>query len=109
MASHVVMFKNMKEFFQKMKERDKDMMRKMVKTILHAIKSKKHKVDVFQVIFSDTSDYTFTVESDQYVTCLKNCMGDMVKAEEYELCAQIRDVLQKDNKNDKSKLKFELS
>lgn len=104
MASHVVLFKNMKEFFQKMKERDRDMMRKMVKTILHAIKTKKNKVDVFQVIFTDTSDYTFTVEDDQYITCLKNCMNDMILAEEYELCAQIKDVLDKYSKRNTKKV-----
>ena len=106
MAAHVVTFKNMQEFFQKMKERDPDMIRKMAKTVIHAVNTNRKKIDVFQVIFNNTSEYVFTVDDDQYISCLRNCMGDMIKIEEYELCSQIRDILQKEEKKTKKVLQY---
>ena len=57
MASHVLSFKNQEEFFQKIKDKDRDLIVKMVKTVLYAIKHKKPKVDVFEVIFTDVKYY----------------------------------------------------
>ena len=106
MAAHVVTFKNMQEFFQKMKDRDSDMIRKMAKTVIHAVNTNRKKIDVFQVIFSTTGEYIFTLDSDQYLNCLRNCMDDMIRIEEYELCSQIRDILQKEAKKTKKVLQY---
>ena len=38
--------KNPREFYHKLKERDPDMITKMVKSTLHAIKNKKPKIEV---------------------------------------------------------------
>jgi len=95
MAYHVLVSKDQDEFFKALKNRDKDLVIKLVKSVLHAIKTKKKTVDIFQVIFKNMKEYTFSLDKDQYKECLSNCLDDMVKYEEYELCANIRDFLNK--------------
>jgi len=104
MASYVLFMKDEREFYNKLKERDFDMIYKMVKSILHAIKYKKSKLDVFEVVFKDTSILTFTVEKDQYLEVIQNCLEDMIKAEQYEVCAKMRDALNKKTRKKKEEL-----
>jgi hypothetical protein len=40
-------------------------------------------------------ELTFTIDKSQYREMLSNCMDDMIAAEEYELCAEIKKVLDK--------------
>lgn len=101
MASYVLFMKDENEFFNKLKERDPDMIYKMVKSVLHAIKYKKPKLDLFEVMFKNTDILTFTIEKDQYHSIIEKCMDDMVKAEQYEMCAKIRDVLNKKTRKKK--------
>lgn len=113
MASHVLSFKNQEEFFQKIKDKDRDLIVKMVKTVLYAIKHKKPKVDVFEVIFTDIKYYRdlkeliFTKDKKDYIPTLKAAMDELIKFEEYELCAEIKELLDKKKKrNSKEKLPF---
>jgi protein-arginine kinase activator protein McsA len=94
----------MSEFIKKIKERDFDLIRKLVKSVLHGAKVGKKKVDVFQVVFKDLSEYTFVIEEKNYKECLKSYMDDMIKAEEYEICSQIRDALLKINNKPSKKV-----
>jgi len=101
MASHVLSFKNQEEFFDKIKNRDRDLVVKMAKTLLHAIKHRKLKVDVFEVIFtdprnaSDLKELVFTKERADYLATLEMVMPDLIKHEEYEMCAEIKELLDK--------------
>jgi protein-arginine kinase activator protein McsA len=104
MAAYYLFMKNPREFYHKLKERDPDMITKMVKSTLHAIKNKKPKIDLFEINFKDTTTLTFTLEKDQYLDVIKNCLDDMIKIENYELCAQMRDVINKPSRRKKSEL-----
>ena len=95
MASYVLFMKDEREFYNKLKERDPDMIYKMVKSVLHAIENKKPKLDIFEVMFKDMNTLIFTKDKDQYADLLKTCLEDMVKAEQYEICAEIQKVLNK--------------
>jgi len=111
MASHVLSFKNKEEFFQKIKEKDRDLLVKMVKTILYAIKHKKQTVSIFEVIFTDVKysadlkELIFTKDKADYIPTLKAVMDDMIRFEEYEFCAEIKEALEKKKRiNSKEKL-----
>jgi hypothetical protein len=106
MAAYCLFMKDSHEFYNKLKSRDPDLVTKMVKNVLHAIKTKKKKTDLFEIHFKDMTNLVFTLEEDQYRIVLENCLDDMVKLEQYEICAQIRDTL---NKPVKSKKKLEKS
>jgi hypothetical protein len=95
MACHQLFLKDSKEFFIKMKERNIDMILKMVKCVLSAIKRKRKSIDIFEITFKDTNTYTFTIDSYQYNELLENCLDDLIKVEEYELCAEITKILNK--------------
>jgi hypothetical protein len=56
---------------------------------LSAIKRKKNSIDIFEITFKNLEILVFTVEKHQYDDLLKNCLEDLVKAEEYELCAEV--------------------
>lgn len=93
MACHTLFLKNQIEFFSRLKDREPDLIIKMVKCVLNAIKRKRDKVDIFDITFKDTSGMVFTIDEDQYTTILKNCLADMEKIEEYELCANMKKVI----------------
>ena len=95
MAAYYLFMKDPREFYNKLKGRDPEMITKMDKSALHGIKNKKDKIDLFEVNFKDTTTLTFTIEKDQFLEIIKNCLDDMIKLENYELCAQMRDVLNK--------------
>lgn len=96
MASHVIVYKDQFEFFKKIKERDPDLMYKMVKVILHAVRTKRKKIDVFEVMFKDlSSPITFSLEEKDFKIRLEDSMDSMIAIEAYELCAEMRDTIKK--------------
>jgi hypothetical protein len=103
MACHTLFLKDEREFFGLLKDRDKDLILKMVKCVLNAVKRKREKVDIFDITFKDTTELIFSVEKDQYLTILGNCMNDLIEIEEYELCADIKKILDKAPKRPRKK------
>ena len=101
MACHTLFLKNQSEFFTKLKEREPDLVLKMVKCVLNAIKRKRDKVDIFDITFKDTNELVFSLEKNQYHDLLKNCLNDLIAIEEYELCAEIQKTLNKAPKKQK--------
>jgi hypothetical protein len=101
MACHQLFLKDSREFFTKMRERDIDLVLKMTKCVLSAIKRKRKSIDIFELTFKDTSTLIFSVGSDQYSELLKNCLDDLIKVEEYELCAEITKIINKKKRKTK--------
>jgi len=95
MACHCLYLKDQREFFTLMKERDSEIIMKMVKCVLSAAKRNKDKIDIFDISFKDMSGMVFTIDKSQYNDLLKNCMDDLIKIEEYELCGEIKKQLNK--------------
>lgn len=95
MATHYLIMKDEHEFYQKLKNRDFDLINKMVKCVLNAIKRKKDKIDVFEVTFKNKGILVFTLEKDQYSDVLNNCLNDFIKIEDYETCIEIQKILKK--------------
>jgi hypothetical protein len=93
MACHVLFLKNEEEFFGMLRNRNPELILKMCKSVLTAIRHKRKKIDIFDITFKDTSGMVFTTDEDQYITILKNCLADMEKIEEYELCANMKKVI----------------
>jgi hypothetical protein len=78
-----------------MKERDSDLILKMVKCVLSAYKRNKDGIDIFDITFKDTSGMVFNIEKSQYTDLLSNCLKDLIAIEEYELCADVKKILDK--------------
>jgi len=71
------------------------MILKMVKCVLSAYKRSKPNIDIFDITFKVLSDgLIFTVDKSQYKELLGNCMNDLITMEEYELCAEIKKILE---------------
>jgi hypothetical protein len=87
-----------------MKNRDTDLIMKMVKCVLSAAKRNKAKIDIFDISFKDMSSMLFTIDKSQYNDMLKNCLDDLIKIEEYELCAEIKKQLDKKTRKKKEVL-----
>ena len=108
MACHYLNCKNPQEFFGLIKQRDPDTVLKMVKCVLSAYKRGKDKIDIFEITFKDMSELTFSIDKPQYRDLLSNCMEDLIKMEEYELCGEIKKILdKKPRKSRKKKEKIE--
>ena len=103
MACHCLYLKDQREFFELMKKRDPELVMKMVKCVLSAAKRNKDKIDIFDISFKDTSSMLFTIDKSQYNEMLKNCMNDLIKVEEYELCGEIKKQLEKKARGRKKK------
>ena len=103
-ACHCLYLKDQREFFTLMKERDPDLVMKMVKCVLSASKRNKKNIDIFDITFKDMSSMLFTIEKVQYNDLLKNCLDDLIKVEEYELCAEIKKQLDKKTRKKKEVL-----
>jgi hypothetical protein len=103
MACHYLNLKNADEFYMKMKNRDADIILKMAKCVLSAFKRGKDQIDIFDITFKNLDQLTFTIEKSQYKELLSNCMKDLIELEEYELCAEIKKIL--DGKRKSRKLK----
>jgi len=95
MACHCLTLKDQREFFRLMKERDSDLILKMVKCVLSAYKRNKDRIDIFDITFKDTSGMVFNIEKSQYTDLLSNCLKDLIAIEEYELCAEVKKILDK--------------
>ena len=102
MACHCLYLKDQREFFSLMKERDSDLIMKMVKCVLSASKRNKAKIDIFDISFKDMSGMVFTIDKSQYNDLLKNCLEDLIKLEEYELCSEIKKQLDKKSRRKKT-------
>jgi hypothetical protein len=90
-----------------MKERDSELILKMVKCVLSAYKRDKDGIDIFDITFKDTSGMIFNIEKSQYVELLSNCLNDLIAMEEYELCAEIKKILDKKSKKHGGALAFD--
>jgi hypothetical protein len=95
MACHCLTLKDPREFYSLLKGRDPDMVTKMVKCVLSAYKRNKDKIDIFDITFKDMSGLIFNIEKSQYVSLLDNCLNDLINMEEYELCAEIKKIVDK--------------
>jgi len=84
-----------KEFFSRLKDRDPDIILKMVKCVISAVKRKRDSIDIFEITFKDQSAMTFSISKTEYNRFLQNCLDDMIKVEEYELCAEITRILKR--------------
>ena len=104
MACHYLSLKDQREFFNMMKNRDSELVIKMVKCVLSASKRNKDKIDIFDITFKDTSSMVFTIDRPQYKDLLTNCLEDMIKKEEYELCAEIKKQIDKKTRKKKEVL-----
>ena len=98
MACHCLTLKDQREFFQLMKERDSDLILKMVKCVLSAYKRDKDGIDIFDITFKNMDGLIFNIEKSQYTELLGNCLNDLIAMEEYELCAEVKKVLDKKSK-----------
>ena len=98
MACHCLTLKDQREFLQLMKDRDSDLILKMVKCVLSAYKRNKDGIEIFDITFKDTSGMVFNIEKSQYTEVLSNCLDDLIVIEEYELCADIKKILDKKSK-----------
>ena len=93
MACHCLMLKDQREFLRLMKERDSDLILKMVKCVLSAYKRNKDGIDIFDITFKDMSGMVFNIEKSQYTELLSNCLNDLIAIEEYELCAEVKKII----------------
>ena len=93
MACHCLTLKDQREFLKLMKDRDNDIVLKMVKCVLSAYKRNKDRIDIFDITFKDMSGMIFNIEKSQYVSLLDNCLNDLINMEEYELCAEIKKII----------------
>jgi hypothetical protein len=87
-----------------MRQRDPELIMKMVKCVLSATKRNKDKIDIFDITFKDTSSLVFTIDKPQYKDLLTKCLDDMIKIEEYELCAEMKKQIDKKSKKKKEVL-----
>lgn len=99
MACHCLHLKNASEFYTLLKQRDPDLIKKMVKCVMSAYKRNKANIDIFDITFKDMSELTFNIERSQYSELLSNCLKDMIEVEEYELCADIKKITDKKSKH----------
>ena len=104
MACHYLTMKNADEFYMRLKSRDVDIVLKMVKCVLSAYKRDKDQIDIFDITFKSMDQLTFSIDTSQYKELLGNCMNDLIGMEEYELCAEIKKILEGKKRGRKPKL-----
>lgn len=98
MACHCLTLKDSREFFDLLKSREPDMILKMVKCVLSAYKRNKDGIDIFDITFKNMDALVFNIEKSQYTELLGNCLDDLIAMEQYELCAEIKKILDKKSK-----------
>jgi hypothetical protein len=103
MACDCLRMKDPEEFSNFIKSRDIGLIIKMVKCVLNANKKNLKKVDMFDITFKNKSSMLFTINDTQYKELLSNCLKDLEKVEEYELCAEIIKVLNSKPKKTRNK------
>jgi len=94
MACHCLSLKDQKEFYSLLKARNSDLIIKMVRCVISATKRNKSSIDIFDITFKNLDSLIFTVEKSQYKELLSNCLDDLIVVEEYELCAEIKKILE---------------
>jgi hypothetical protein len=67
----------------------------MVKCVISAAKRGKDKIDIFDITFKNMDSLSFGIDQSQYREMLGNCMDDLIAMEEYELCAEVKKILEK--------------
>jgi hypothetical protein len=95
MACYQLFFNKEDNFFEALKNRQPEIVIKMVKCVISASKRKRDKIDIFEITFKDYSVLIFSVEKNQYREILENCLKDLIEIEEFELCADIKKILDK--------------
>jgi hypothetical protein len=103
MACHYLLLKDQQEFFSKIKERDPEIVLKMVKCVLSAVKRKRDNIDIFDITFKDTTNMIFSIEKSEYVKMLDRCMEDMINIEAYEICSDIKKILSRKTRKSSKK------
>jgi len=103
MACHYLYLNDSAEFYSLMKARDPEIVIKMVKCVLSAAKRNKETIDIFDISFKNLESMVFTIDKKQYKELLKNCLDDLIKVEEYELCAEIKKELDRKTRGRKKK------
>jgi len=98
MACWVLHLKDSREFYSLLKSRDSEIILKMVKCVLSAYKRNKDSIDIFDITFKNMDELTFTIEKSQYTDLLSNCLDDLIAIEEYELCAEVKKIIDKKSK-----------
>jgi len=103
MACHYLYLNNSEEFFSLLKNRDRDLVLKMVKCVISAAKRNKDSIDIFEITFKSLDELVFTIDKSQYKEMLTNCMEDLIKMEEYELCSEVKKILDKKTRKPRKK------
>jgi hypothetical protein len=101
MACHCLYLNDSREFFALLKARDPDLTMKMVKCVLSASKRNKKSIDIFDISFKNMDSLVFTINRIQYKELLSNCLKDMIALEEYELCAEMKKMIDKKTRKPK--------
>ena len=104
MACHCLSLKDQTEFYSLLKTRDSDLIVKMVRCVISATKRNKSSIDIFDITFKNLDSLVFTIEKSQYKELLSNCLDDLIAIEEYELCAEIKKILESKSKKKKEAL-----
>jgi hypothetical protein len=99
MACHCLHLKDSREFYSLLKARDPEMILKMVKCVLSAYKRNKPNIDIFDITFKNMDELTFNIEKSQYKELLGNCLNDLIAMEEYELCAEVKKIIEGKRRN----------
>jgi len=96
MASHYLFYEKAEDFYTQLEQHDPILVRKMVKCILHAIRTKKEETDIFEVTYRDSSTENVIVNKKNFHQVLTRCMEHLIKTDEdYLLCAKVRDAIKK--------------
>lgn len=83
------------DFWDDLNNKEKTLIIDVAKHILNEINtnSKKQKVKIFEVDISDEYILDFAIVKKEYLSVLNNLLPDLINIEEYELCEQIKYVL----------------
>ena len=104
MACHCLSFRNAQEFYGSLKDRNPELIMKMVKCVLSAYKRGKDQIDIFDITFKNMDQLTFSIDKSQYKELLSNCMKDLIALEEYELCSEVHKILEGKKRGRKPKV-----
>lgn len=83
------------DFWDDLNNKEKTLIIDVAKHILNEINtnSKKQKVKIFEVDISDEYILDFAIVKKEYLSVLNNLLPDLINIEEYELCEQIKYIL----------------
>lgn len=83
------------DFWDDLNNKEKTLIIDVAKHILNEINtnSKKQKVKIFEVDISDEYILDFAIVKKEYLSVLNNLLPDLINIEEYELCEQIKQIL----------------